>query len=109
MAPNPIDAYQRSDPVIRGPDTSLRGLTQLQVVSTPGMIDYDHDDEACYGYYLMSLTVTWSFYSAHNDNPHTVQLPLVLNDLPDFNFDPDRFMNNAITFDLRCLATVFFR
>ena len=50
MAPNPIDAYQRSDPVIRGPDTSLRGLTQLQVVSTPGMIDYDHDDEACYGY-----------------------------------------------------------
>ena len=35
MAPNPKDAYQRSDPVIRGPDTSLRGLTQLQVVSTP--------------------------------------------------------------------------
>jgi len=39
MAPNPKDAYQRSDPVIRGPDTSLRGLTQLQVVSTTGMID----------------------------------------------------------------------
>ena len=74
MAPNPINAYQRSDPVIRGPDTSLRGLTQLQVVSTPGMIDYDHDDEACYGYYLMSLTVTWSFYSAHNDNPYTVHI-----------------------------------
>ena len=25
--------------------------------------------------------------------PQSPQLPLVLNDLPDFNFDPDRFMN----------------
>ena len=73
MAPNPINAYQRSDPTIRRPDTSLRGVTQLQVVSTPGMIDYDHDDDF-YGYYLMSLTVTWSFYSAHNDNLHMVHI-----------------------------------
>ena len=59
---------------VRANGCSRTGRAIWILPSTPGMIDYDHDDEACYGYYLMSLTVTWSFYSAHNDNPYTVHI-----------------------------------